>query len=233
MSKNIMNKDNKNLLPNNEKIENNPEIFISISNKDFVQLEELLQNQDNLNILDTESRTPIDYSIHVGNLQATLMLIKKEANINLTNKYGLTPLHTLIKMVESYLEQNITNEQIIELVKELVTNGANSNIQDRRGNTVINCIAQRAKANKPYTSLYNQIGKIVLSYDKDVSQTVQTKNNMGKTPLDYLSRNGNSILRDVVYELLPQNQAKMARILEEGERAIKNTLSISKEEEVA
>lgn len=74
---------------------------------------------------------------------------------------------------------------------------------------------------------------MILSYDKDVSQTVQIKNNMGKTPLDYLSRNGNTILRDVVYELLPQNQEKMARIIEEGERAIKKALSMSKEEEVA
>jgi ankyrin repeat protein len=233
MRKKTNNQNNKDLLLNSREIKNNPVVFTSILNKDFSQLEELLQDKENLSVVNEELHTPIEYSINVGNLQAAIMLIREQANVNSKNKNGLSPLHILIRRLDSYLEQDITSEEIIELVKQLITNGAKPNVQDRRGNSIINCIAQKAKINKPYTNLYNRIGKMILSYDKDVSQTVQIKNNMGKTPLDYLSRNGNTILRDVVYELLPQNQEKMARIIEEGERAIKKALSMSKEEEVA
>ncbi len=214
--------------------ENGQEIFNILLEKNTKNLKEVLESNANcINTKDEMLCTPLDYAIANENLDAALLLVEKKADVNSVNKNGLTPLHTLIKNLDKFWQDNIPSEKILELLKKLIINGAQSNTQDRRGNTVINCLAQRAKVNKPYTTLYTKIGKMILSYDKNASETVQIQNNMGKTPLDYSSRNGNKILRDTIFDLLPQSREKINRIIEEGERAIEKALSMSKEEEVA
>lgn len=209
------------------------EIFSAISEQNFDKLSGILSQNIDIEVKNEEQRTPLDFAIHSCNLKAAEMLMLRRANVNSMNQEGLTPLHTLIKCSDSYENMNELVEQILNTVKQLITNGAKLDVQDRRGNTVINCIAQRAKVNKPLTDFFTKIGKIALNNDKNVSETVQIKNNMGKTPLDYLSRNGNVTLRDAVFEALPQNRAKMAKILAEGNLAIERALKISKEEELA
>jgi hypothetical protein len=108
----------------------------------------------------------------------------------------------LIKAVDAYVEKGVAAEKVLDVVKQLLQKGANVMLQDRRGNTLINYVAQKAKHGRPTTELYTKIGKMVLRHDKKAAETVRIKNNMGKSPLDYLSRNHNSVLRDVVYEYL-------------------------------
>jgi len=160
---------------------------------------ELEQNPGYINTKNSEKKTPLDLSISNANIIASEILVKNGANLNICNREGLTPLHQIIKSVELFLSRNISIESIVSLTKNIIIKGATLSAQDRRGNTLINYVAQKAKANKATTKAYNRIGKLLLSYDQNAAETVQKNNNMGKTPIDYLSRNGNLILRDSVF----------------------------------
>lgn len=209
----------------------NNKLFQAITNNNLEELKSILASeQNNVNIIDSEMSTPLDAALFLGHIDMAVEILQASPNVNALNKKGLTPMHTLVKKTEYYVEQNISQDKVLSVVKSLMQKEANVAIQDRRGNTIINCIAQKAKANKEFTELYTKIGKIILMQDKHCSETIQIKNNMGKNPLDYLSRNGNVILRNAVYESLPHNKEKLARIFEEGELAIKHALEISKQE---
>ena len=77
--------------------------------------------------------------------------------------------------IKNCIKQGADMEDILELAKKMITDGANVQCQERRGNKIINFIAQKAKASQATTDLYTKIGLIVLSYDKDTEQTVKLK----------------------------------------------------------
>jgi hypothetical protein len=52
---------------------------------------------------------------------------------------------------------------------------------------------------------------------------------MGKSPLDYLAKNGNTVLRDAIYEKLPHVQDKIKSELKEKELQAKKFLALDKE----
>ena len=210
---------NVNQTSNNNSSENQ-EMFSAVLDNKIDKLKSFLKQPGyDINATNETINTPLNLALASGNLEAALILLAKGADVNIVNRKGLSPLHTLIKNIENYIKQGADMEDILELAKKMITDGANVQCQERRGNTIINFIAQKAKASQATTDLYTKIGLMVLSYDKDTEQTVKIKNNMGKTPLDYLSRNGNTELRNAVYDVLPQGRAHAKRMQQKKEHA--------------
>ena len=195
-------------------------------------IKELKQNPNHINIKNSDKRTPLDLAISIANISATETIIKEGANLNIYNREGLTPLHQVIKNVEVFLSKNISAESIVDLAKSIIQKGANLSAQDRRGNTLINYVAQKAKANKATTKSYNKIGKLLLSHDQNATETVQKSNNMGKTPVDYLSRNGNIVLRDAIFNCHTRRETseEISEIIAKAEIAAKRSAAAEKVE---
>lgn len=210
----------------------NTNIHIAILANNISDLSKSLkENISDINARNQNKSTPIDLAISTGNFQAVRMLIDTDkVDMEICNREGLTPLHQVIKNIEKFLSEGITSEIIIEITKKIISKVNKLDSQDRRGNTLINYVAQKAKANKPTTKTYTQIGRLLLLHDKNVSKTVEIKNNMGKTPLDYLSRNGNLILRDATY--MCRSSAEIDKtisdIISDTEQAIKRNAQLEK-----
>ena len=196
----------------------------AIKNKDSKTIVSMItQNNQIVNTSTAEGVLFINLALSVD-FQIATLLINNGANINQVDKLGLTPIYNLIKNIETFVKFEITAEDIITMFQLIIDKGAQLNIQDRRGNTPINYIAQRAKNNNRVNNIYTKIGRLLLAFDPDVSTTVQIKNNMGKSPLDYLSRNGNFILRDAVFTKLPHVQDAINRTMAKTEAATKKIL---------
>lgn len=212
----------------------NTKIHVAILENNINDLSKSLKESlSDINARNQNKSTPIDLAISASNFQAVRMLIDTDkVDMEICNREGLTPLHQVIKNIEKFLSEGIASETIIEITKKIISKVNKLDSQDRRGNTLINYVAQKAKANKPTTKTYTQIGKLLLSHDKNVSETVVIKNNMGKTPLDYLSRNGNLILRDATY--MCRSSAEMNQtisdIIADTEQAIKRSSQLEKAE---
>ena len=115
----------------------------------------------NPNILDGKKNTPLHFAAFNANPKILQCLIASNANPNAQNRNGITPLHalcvqdaskSLVEMVNVLLEANADpNVQLLhelssplydacvkgnlEVVKSLLKAKANSNIQDKNGNT--------------------------------------------------------------------------------------------------
>lgn len=188
------------------------------------------ESPDSINTKNLDKKTPLDLALSNANIAASEMLVERGANLNICNREGLTPLHQLIKNVESFILKSVSTDSIVSLTQKIIDKGASLSIQDRRGNTLINYVAQKAKANKKTTKVYNKIGKLLLSNDKSVTETVQKSNNMGKTPMDYLSRNGNVILRDLIFNSQNQKNSSeaIAEIIAKAEISAKKSADMEK-----
>lgn|GEM_PF-1855308 len=210
----------------------NTSIHLAVLENNIKDLSKSLkENISDINARNQDKSTPIDLAISSGNFQAVTMILDTDkVDMNICNREGLTPLHQVIKNIEKFLSEEILSETIIEITKKIIAKVEKLDSQDRRGNTLINYVAQKAKANKPTTKIYTQIGKLLLSHDKNVSETVVIKNNMGKTPLDYLSRNGNLILRDATYMCRSSAEINktISEIIADTELAIKKSSQLEK-----
>ena len=187
------------------------------------------QSPSRILLTNAEKSTPLDYALQFSNFKAAALFLTNDANLSAYNKEGLTPLHTLVKCVPLYVEKGMSAKEIVELAAEFIARGAKPELQDRRGNTIINFIAQKAKPMGIVGEIYTQLGQLVIAQDKEAFKTVRVKNNMGKTPLDYLSRNRNTILRDLTYEEFMNNQYKTDRIIEQGKLSVKQVAMLEKE----
>ena len=217
--------------PENQELAIDTDIHLAISDRNInLLVKAIKEHKDQINTQNAMKSTPLDLAISLANLEAIEILIENGADLNIHNREGLTPMHQLIKNVDYFLENNISHDAIINTAKKLILKGALLTIQDRRGNTLINYVAQKAKANKSTTKTFTKLGKLLLSYDKDVTNTVQIKNNMGKTPQDYLSRNGNLLLREDVYMcgLAKHTEERISSIIAETESILKRNSLLEK-----
>ncbi|NRA73548.1 MAG: hypothetical protein HRU36_02225 [Rickettsiales bacterium] len=197
--------------------------------KDYDGLKNLISQGTSLDNRNSQNQLPIEVALINADFDAVIALLEGGANANSTNKLGLTFLHIAIRNIEKYIQSGYSQDVILSIIKKLIDAGITLNTQERRGNTPINFIAQLAKANKPLTEIYTKIGKLLLTLDKNVSATVQIKNNMGKSPMDYLSRNGNLVLKEAIYEKLPSVQNRITAQLKEKDLEIKKLMSLDKE----
>jgi len=192
----------------------------------------ILEHPENINKKNSDISTPLDLAISTANFQAIDLLIENGADLNAHNREGLAPMHQLIKNVDYFLLHEISHETVMDTAMKIIAKGAILDIQDRRGNTLINFVAQKAKTNKLATKTYTRLGALILSRDTNAHNTVQIKNNMGKTPMDYLSRNGNLILREEVYACrsAKTNNARLSNIIAETELILKRNSELEKTE---
>lgn len=204
----------------------------AIKSKDYKIVEDLINKNPSIVNAKSSQKIPfINIAINTD-FKIARLLINKGADVNQLDQLGFTPIYNMIKNIETFLQYDITSEDIIEMFQLVITNGAMLNVQDRRGNTPINYIAQRAKSSKSIKDMHTKAGKLILALDKNVSETIQIKNNMGKSPLDYLSRNGNFILRDAVFSRLPHVQEAINRTIAETEATTKKILNATSDDKV-
>ena len=196
-----------------------------ITAKDYEGLKSLIAQGKSLNNKNSEKNLPLEVALLNADFEAAAILIEGGANVNLVNRLGLTFLHIIIRQVEEYVKLGFSQDEILSVAKRVIDKGANLGFQERRGNTPINAISQLAKANKPNTKL----AKLFLVLDKEVSNTIQIKNNMGKSPMDYLARNGNSVLREAIYEKLPAVQNKISEEMKRKDIEIQKLMALDKE----
>jgi ankyrin repeat protein len=188
------------------------------------KLSESIENSaDAINVRDENYSTALDLAISNACFDAANLLLNGRADPNICNREGLTPFHVLVKNIDQFIKDGIKHENIIAMSKDLIKHKTDLTNQDRRGNTLINFIAQKAKSNTPSTKTYTRIGVTLLASDDDAVETVKIRNNMGKTPTDYLARNGNLVLRDAVFncDSIKQREEHISKIVAETERAIK------------
>lgn len=205
-------------------------VTAKVLSKDYESLKSLVTSKENIEARNIEGHTPLGVALTTADFTAAHILLEGGANVTTIDKLGLTLMHIVIKMCDSYITAGYSQDDIFSIVKKLVERGASLNYQDRRGNTPINIIAQRAKPNKSAVAeLYTRLGKLLLSLDKDVSNTIQLRNNMGKSPLDYLIKNGNFLLRDAVYEKLPHVQDRLNREMQQREWEVNKFISLDKQ----
>lgn len=204
----------------------------AIKNKDYKLVADLINNNPSLVSAKDSQNVPF-FNVAINtDFKIARLLINKGTDVNQLDQLGFTPIYNLIKNIEVFLKYDIPSEEVIEMFQLVITSGAILDVQDRRGNTPINYIAQRAKSSKSIKDIYIKAGKLLLALDKNSSETIQIKNNMGKSPLDYLSRNGNFILRDAVFSRLPHVQEAINRTIAETEAATKKILNATSNDKV-
>lgn len=199
-------------------------IHTAVIDADMEKLSTSIEHSaDAIDIRNENYSTSLDLAISYANFDAATLLLEGGANPNICNREGLTPFHVLVKNIDRFLSGGVKHEDILAIAKKMVEHKIDLKSQDRRGNTLINFIAQKAKSNTPSTKTYTRIGVNLLASDDDAVETTRIRNNMGKTPMDYLSRNGNLVLRDAVFncDSIKQREEQISKIVAETEKAIK------------
>ena len=197
--------------------------------KDYEGLKNLILQNKNLNSKNSAGQLPLEVALVNADFKSAAVILEGDVDVNITNKLGLTFLHIIIRHIEKYIKIGSSEDEILSITKKIIAKGTNLNFQERRGNTPINSISQLAKANKPNTDMYTKLAKVLLLLDKNVSDTVQIRNNMGKSPMDYLARNGNVILREAIYSRLPSVQNKITEELKQRDLEIQKLIALDKE----
>lgn len=101
-----------------------------------------------------------------GEVALANYMIKKRADVNVTNEDGMTPLHFVWDF---------------SLAKTLIINGANVNAKNNQGSSPLHWAVSRNLVN---------IARLLIEYGADVNMTDIN----GQTPLHFAARNGNDVL---------------------------------------
>ena len=118
-----------------------------INAKDYDGLKALISQGKSLNNKNSKGQLPLELALINEDFDAAIMLIEGKVDVNLSNKLGLTFLHIMIRHVDKYTKSGHSQDVILSLAKKIIDAGASLAIQERRGNTPINFVAQLAKAN--------------------------------------------------------------------------------------
>ncbi|WP_078544924.1 ankyrin repeat domain-containing protein [Litchfieldia alkalitelluris] len=113
------------------------EIFQAAKENDFVRLKQLLEENPNLaNTENSDGLAPLGFAAHYGNADVVKVLIDYGANINAIS-------HSKISYIPSNtaLHAAIAGERNIEVIKLLLTNGADTTIFDSNGHTALHSAA--------------------------------------------------------------------------------------------
>lgn len=114
----------------------------AIMNGDMELLEKLIKAGASVNDAVfsgvSTSETPLILAANQNNIEAVNMLLKYGAEVNKTDKFGETALHSIVKKINEYQEDN--NKNMVKkgklVINALLDHGANSKIKNTTGTSV-------------------------------------------------------------------------------------------------
>jgi uncharacterized protein len=129
----------------------------------------LVTRGESVSELDSNGETPLFWAVANGRATTAEFLIKSGANVNATNFAASTPLLVAAR-----------NAIAPDLIKVLVSEGANVNAKDRRGENALHKIAQYGCSEALVPEAQALFG---------AGADITAKNEEGKTPMDILLAN--------------------------------------------
>ncbi|XP_036370063.1 serine/threonine-protein phosphatase 6 regulatory ankyrin repeat subunit B-like isoform X9 [Octopus sinensis] len=157
-------------------------IISNIVDGDFKDVERLIkENPGTVNQINSHSQTFLMAACEQGSTSLIAFLIESGANMDMSDKEGLTALHYAVK------------SRKIDAVASLVSRGANVNKQDSWGYTPLHRAVRKN---------YEDVVKVLLSSKGNNILQVTQRNNDGGTPLHLASLHGHT---DTAKLLLQQN----------------------------
>ena len=142
--------------------------------QDAVEL--LLQKGGKLNARDFNERTVLHILLDEPqsfDAELSIFLIRKDAQVNVWDKNGLTPLHLAAK-------HGLTN-----IVEQLLSNKAEINARDKQRRTALSFAAEEG-----------HLDVLTLLLTKEAELEIRDKS--GKTPLDYAEENGHFVVVEII-----------------------------------
>jgi uncharacterized protein len=133
-------------------------------------------NISELNRKSESGSTLLHFAISGSKFDIALFLIKSGIDVTLTNSDGQTALHLIC------VNQNV------DVAKELLNKNADINLRDKYGNSAM------------WTAVFNCKGRnyemveLFMNFNPDIL----TKNNAGRSPLDFAMQVGNEKLIDIL-----------------------------------
>ncbi|XP_036370077.1 ankyrin-3-like isoform X4 [Octopus sinensis] len=150
------------------------------------------ENPDKVNQINSHSQTFLMEACEQGSTSLIAFLIESGANMDMSDKEGLTALHYAVK------------SRKIDAVAFLVSRGANVNKQDSWGNTPLHRAVRKN---------YEDVVKVLLSSKGNNILQVTQRNNDGWTPLHLASLHGHT---DTAKLLLQQNGTDVRVVTNNG-----------------
>ena len=161
----------------------------------------------NINALDEDDNTALMFAVKSGKSEVVDYLLKNNADVNIRNKFGITPLHLAVR------------KNALNLVEHILRYGADINITDNYEQTPLFDAIQENNAqmiaflidNKAYMNQQNQEGRtplMVATFKKERQEALITllkygaKVNMtdhnGRTALMHAINNNNGAMMDIL-----------------------------------
>ena len=182
-------------------------LHLAVFKDDMDLIDTLLAKGANIDAVDAQGETPLSHAVIDGQIEIIKLLLSKGANVNIKNhEFGMTPLHLAViipfdcktEIINLLLEHGadidaVTNKgdtaiqyaanyfaaNHSEIVKLLISKGANVNIQNAYGATLLHSASRKGDSS---------LVKILLSNGAKPN----IKDNDGKTPLDIAIKEGHS-----------------------------------------
>ena len=118
------------------------------------------------------SWTPLHIAVHSMEVEPIPILLEHNADINSQCSEGKTPLYEAISLLASFPEG-----MVVDIVRQLLEHGADTNILDHRHSTVIHQASSRG---------WVEVARLLLQYGANVD----VKDRKGRTPLQITSTEG-------------------------------------------
>uniref|UniRef100_A0ABD2WB56 Uncharacterized protein n=1 Tax=Trichogramma kaykai TaxID=54128 RepID=A0ABD2WB56_9HYME len=137
----------------------------------FFQVSDEMQLQVQIDALDNRGRTPLHWALFCGHKKKAALLLRRGADVNLADAYGLTPLHMIRenflnhhKLMKMLFEISDENRQLVQV-----------NAQDKMGNTPLHLALK-----------HENLMMVRLLLRRGANPNLA--NNHGETPLHYISK---------------------------------------------
>jgi len=174
---------------------------------DLARVKALVEQGADVNAKDAQGSVPLVFAVKEGRKEIVELLLAHDADMNIKDRRGWTPLDyarlgKLKDIIELFSVKITSLHQAVQLgdlaiVKALLKQGADVNVQNKAGDTPLHCATQPR-------GIGLEIIELLITKGADVN----AKNNDGKTPLDLaVTRN-----RPAIAKLLIEKGAAVSTI---------------------